>query len=79
MIPSMQEPERLQPALRAELKSGVQALRFMAEIERRKLYVERGFSSLFRFCVEGLGLTACTERPPRETLPTPPARAEGSS
>ncbi|MEQ8566536.1 MAG: hypothetical protein RMA76_16605, partial [Deltaproteobacteria bacterium] len=28
-----------------------------AEIERRKLYVERGFSSLFRFCVEGLGLT----------------------
>ncbi len=29
----------------------------MAEIERRKLYVERGFSSLFRFCVEGLGLT----------------------
>lgn len=50
MIPSMQEPERLQPALRAELKSGVQALRFMAEIELRKLYVERGFSSLFRFC-----------------------------
>ncbi|MEQ9501066.1 MAG: hypothetical protein RIT81_29635, partial [Deltaproteobacteria bacterium] len=47
----------LREALRAELKSGVQALRFMAEIERRKLYVERGFSSLFRFCVEGLGLT----------------------
>ncbi|MEQ9540277.1 MAG: hypothetical protein RIU46_26215, partial [Deltaproteobacteria bacterium] len=37
-----------------ELNSGIQALRF---IERRKLYVERGFSSLFRFCVEGLGLT----------------------
>ncbi|MEQ8570997.1 MAG: hypothetical protein RMA76_39060 [Deltaproteobacteria bacterium] len=47
----------LREALRAELNSGVQALRFMAEIERRKLYVERGFSSLFRFCVEGLGLT----------------------
>ncbi|MEQ8280258.1 MAG: hypothetical protein RKU31_41695, partial [Deltaproteobacteria bacterium] len=47
----------LREALREELKSGVQALRFMAEIERRKLYVERGFSSLFRFCVEGLGLT----------------------
>ncbi|MEQ9495349.1 MAG: hypothetical protein RIT81_00790 [Deltaproteobacteria bacterium] len=47
----------LREALRAELKSGVQAVRFMAEIERRKLYVERGFSSLFRFCVEGLGLT----------------------
>ncbi|MEQ9503958.1 MAG: hypothetical protein RIT81_44295, partial [Deltaproteobacteria bacterium] len=47
----------LREALRAELKSGVEALRFMAEIERRKLYVERGFSSLFRFCVEGLGLT----------------------
>ncbi|MEQ8983899.1 MAG: HNH endonuclease signature motif containing protein [Deltaproteobacteria bacterium] len=29
----------------------------MAEIERRKLYIPRGFSSLFRFCVEGLGLT----------------------
>ncbi|MEQ9536797.1 MAG: hypothetical protein RIU46_08635, partial [Deltaproteobacteria bacterium] len=47
----------LREALRAELNSGVQALRFMAEIERRKLYVERGFSSLFRLCVEGLGLT----------------------
>ncbi|MEQ9502147.1 MAG: hypothetical protein RIT81_35080 [Deltaproteobacteria bacterium] len=47
----------IREALRAELKSGVEALRFMAEIERRKLYVERGFSSLFRFCVEGLGLT----------------------
>ncbi|MEQ8278952.1 MAG: hypothetical protein RKU31_35065, partial [Deltaproteobacteria bacterium] len=47
----------LHEALRAELNCGVQALRFMAEIERRKLYVERGFSSLFRFCVEGLGLT----------------------
>ncbi len=47
----------LREALRAELKSGVEALRFMAEFERRKLYVERGFSSLFRFCVEGLGLT----------------------
>ncbi len=45
----------LREALRAELNSGVQALRFMAEIERRKLYVERGFSSLFRFCVEGSG------------------------
>ncbi len=45
----------LREALRSERESSVHALRFMAEIERRKLYVERGFSSLFRLCVEGLG------------------------
>ncbi len=47
----------LQEALRAERHYGVQVLRFLAEVERREFYVERGFSSLFRFCVEALGLT----------------------
>ena len=31
----------------------IEILRYLAEVERRKLYLEQGFSSMFRFCTEG--------------------------
>ena len=47
----------LRRALQDELRRGVQVLRYLAEVDRRDLYVDRGYSSLFSFCVEALGLT----------------------
>ena len=31
----------------------IEILHYLAEVERRKLYLEHGFSSMFRFCTEG--------------------------
>src|SRR4030095_9866731 len=35
----------------------VEFLVYLAELDRRRLYLELGFSSLFAFCLEHLGLT----------------------
>jgi hypothetical protein len=41
--------------VREELRIGLEVLKHLREVERRRLYLERGYSSLFAFCVTELG------------------------
>ncbi len=42
----------------SERKITAQILQALEEIERRRLYLERGYPSLFTFCTEHLGYSA---------------------
>ncbi len=46
---------RLKAKVKAERALLVELLRYLEEVERRKLFLARGYSSLFAFCVEELG------------------------
>lgn len=47
----------LRSLVQRERNLHTQIIRFLKEVETRKLYLERGYSSLFAFCTESLGLT----------------------
>jgi hypothetical protein len=46
---------RMPAVVRREREAAAETLAHLAEIDRRKLYLEQGCSSLYAFCVERLG------------------------
>lgn len=62
----------LEALLAKERHLEAELLAHIAEVDARKLYAERGFDSMFRYCTEELGLsesTASTPRAPRGASP----------
>ena len=49
--------EELHSHRKDELSSCVRVLRILEEVDRRKLYAERGYPSLYQFCVSVLHLS----------------------
>ena len=47
--------QKLKDLVKEERKITMEVLRHLREVERRRLYLERGFSSLFAFCTDELG------------------------
>ncbi|MBI4347839.1 MAG: HNH endonuclease [Elusimicrobia bacterium] len=48
---------RLTLLVRADKRLGAEISRHLAEVDRRGLYRDEGFASLFAYCVDGLGLS----------------------
>ena len=47
--------QKLKDLVREERRITMEVLRHLREVERRRLFLERGFSSLFAFCTDELG------------------------
>jgi hypothetical protein len=48
---------RLERLVKADRAIGVKLLVHLAEVEARKLYLERGYSSMYGYCMEALGMS----------------------
>lgn len=54
-LPTSELIDRTRQLVREELRIGLEVLRHLREIERRRLYLDLGHSSLYAFCLQELG------------------------